>query len=429
MTLAELTTRHAHLFPEEWYLAGGAGFTVAEETLDNFGMRYASHLDFYEKYLVHSPTEQTAKFTLHLAYHLAKQEKPDTGLLEKLNVFMGERSHATLSLPESIARVDLLNSIAALCTAHPDLAATCTHQEAYAHTPSHDTVDQIATDWQTWMHGLYGCTPLTRAEIMHELQRVPPMHAPAIPLTQPLHETIRAVSEILSQTFGTLIKNPEVIDLPSHLRSMIPSAAAYTFNRFSGETRRVTYLNESGSWNLAKLLLLVAHENFAHLWHFQEVDAHAPFAARLPAAFRYPITEGVALLVEEAVATHALAIATACAQRKLTDDADALRTALTAIVANMRRARLARALFEVCVYDERLTAEEALSSVAQHTGEAPDDLREDLFSFLPTPGYGATYCAGYFTLKAAGATFDSAWQKRIAEAGFDLGALCTNTHT
>lgn len=427
MLLKEIFAIHASLFPEEWYLTQGDALTIGDEPADAFAQQYAAHLSFYGAHLAPQLTERSMKAALNIAYHLANGEPlsvPDRDIAVDLLSEENEQQHSHIAL--YLAQTDLRAALSAHDAQFPTHVPTPLPARAAAQMPT-QFVNPVQ-DWTTWMQSLYGISPLSQYELEAEarallalLKSLPPSQK--MPLAnRPTAEIAAQFEQILGDVLDMHVPDASIVPLPHYLRSMIPSAAAYSFNRFT-KPQRVTLLNMDAPWSVPHLVLLMAHETYAHLWHFAQVDAHAPLSRRIPAMYRYACTEGVALLVEAHVATVAVAEVAERIGALLAIDPLALQNELRRTAHTLRLRRIGRALFEHHLYARKQSPLDALAAVLPFSVETADDLREDLFAFLPTPGYGSTYFHGYMKLLRVGASLDATWRERFGKFGFDIGGL------
>ncbi len=424
MLFRDVVAKHAALFPEEWYLTSGAHVGDVSGEADEFAQRYMAHLLYYEHHLAHLPTEQMAKATLNIAYHLANNEP----------LSEDERGSAINALSASLQGKPCI----ARWLAETDLRAALTAYDSRftssdAPIPARADViiptdfDNPIDNWHEWCENMYGFSPLQREELERsallvraEISSLPSLTS--LPITEPIQSAAGRLSTLLGEALDMQVPHAEIQPLPGYLKSMIPSAAAYSFARFE-TPRRVTLLNMDAPWTLPSLTLLMAHETYAHLWHFAQVDAFASLSRRLPAMYRYACTEGVALLVEEYVATQALDTLSAAVEASFSISRDSIGSELRRTMLTMRLRRILRALFEHHVYEKKKEPEAALAAITPLSLDSIEDMREDLYAYLPTPGYASTYFHGFTLLKNAGASLDTEWRQKIAEAGFDVKSL------
>ncbi len=426
MKLQEVIAKHTALFPEEWYLTRGNALLPTTEDADPFAQRYMEHLSYYETHLAPLFTERTAKQALNIAYHLANDE----ALTEQERFVALTLLEEEPSQPPCVARYLAQTDLRASLLAHD--ARFLPHKGSLPARKIREapaSFDNPIHDWENWCQYMYGFTPLTLHGLesaAHETRTtlanmpessIPPLPGDIAPIAQQL-------SDILGRALDMHVTNASIVPLPNYLESMIPSAAAYSFARFENP-RRVTFLNMQAPWTLPSLTLLMAHETYAHLWHFAEVDAHATLSRRLPAMYRYTCTEGVALLVEDHVATRAVEALSQELSISFSIDATTIKHALVRTMLSMRLRRILRSMFEHYVYALKMEPAAAIARVLPLSFDSNDDLSEDLYAYLPTPGYASTYFNGFSILKKMGASLDDAWRKRIADSGFDIQSLAS----
>ncbi len=419
-----MIAKHAALFPEEWYLTSGASLHHTTEAADDFAQRYMAHLSYYEKHLAARQTEQVVKATLTTAYHLANNEplsSTDRGVA--LDLLAAEALQPPC-IAQYLAQTDLRAALSAHDARFLPAAEPLTERVV---TEAPTSFDNPIENWHEWCTHMYGFTPLGQQELERAavaLREEISTIAEPVPLiiTEPITQVAERLSDMVGEALDMHVLNATIVALPEYLKSMIPSAAAYSFARFE-KPRRVTLLNMQAPWTLPTLTLLMAHETYAHLWHFAEVDAHASLSRRLPAMYRYTCTEGVALLVEEYVATTAVDALSHELSNAFTMDTPSLKSALKRTMLSMRLRRILRSLFEHYVYAQKMNPVDALARVLPLSFDTHQDLQEDLYAYLPTPGYASTYFHGFILLKQAGATLDIRWRKKIAETGFDIQGL------
>jgi hypothetical protein len=448
-TIQDLIHLHTHCFPEEAYLTRLHTLNT-QDTPDQltekealFAQKYTHHLSQYKKYFLPNLTEQCVKYTLLINYHLVYNEELSLIEIQNIHQITKEVGVVPITLPLYLAHTDLIHSIRAYRAVFPNSITTqdtLIESEQLLTQPVDTTpIPTLPLPWTTWCEDMYGYTPLPLLDlvsfgknILSDQKRQPsdtnthtqtPEHTVIIP-SEDVLKTAHTIYQALTTLYSISVENLSIEPLTDQLKRTIPSAAAYTFGRFGGQVRRVAYINHLRSWKLSDLVLVVAHEILGHLYHFQLVDHASPLIARIPAYYRYPVTEGVALLVEQLVKQGADTLSHELKKSLgLAIDSVVISRQIKATADTLILRRVIRALFETYIYQELQTPEEAFVSLKQAGFDIDTDIKEDVRSFLPTPGYGATYIHGYIALMKTNIKLDRSRWEKLGTKGFDLESL------
>ena len=187
------------------------------------------------------------------------------------------------------------------------------------------------------------------------------------------------------------------------MKELVPVAAAYWIDRLCDDGKLMVHINKR-PMSRTKLLVVTAHEVLGHLYHYDLVRKHCfDLSKRLPVMNRYPLTEGVAMMAEDKLA-------------EILDDENILKMVLRG-----KLLRCVRYLFELLIYKEKIDLDKAIDILVDLSGLDENDLREDLLSFLSTPGYASCYWGGYLRMKSLKVDFWSAvGGRKLGEMGMDI---------
>ena len=215
-----------------------------------------------------------------------------------------------------------------------------------------------------------------------------------------------------------------VLHTPQYLQPVSPVASAYTFDRLLPIPIQIVFINFDAIRSPGKLLFVLFHEIFGHILHDALI---ANFCAdpikKLPAISGYSMYEGFALLAEDFLVER---------MREERIQNDFMRE-FPAVFPDgrafleveeqygyFRLLRYLRYIFETDIYQNEIAPEDAVKNLAALFSLSPEELRSDLFSFLPLPGYASSYIGSYLILKKLGRFGDPDFRKEIGSFGLDF---------
>lgn len=420
---------YCRLNPEEACLNGLSKLSAQSKILKEirpslFEGKLREHLLFYESKLLCHPFEEYNKITLLYSYHLQRKKR-----LTKQETSYVKRTLA--SLKKNSGELTLADTIALRALRATAQIYSRTLGDTRMHLPT-TTRTKIyrnpVNDFVVWQKDLYDLSIIDKASIVAEIKRLSAAkkRLPAHSVERYYADTRRLVEffvDYFQTLFSCTLHNLAITQLPSYLKPIIPSAAAYTFGRFDTKQQRVAFVDFAKKIPPSKLLFVLFHEIFGHIFHFQMVDSMCTEPLkRISYLSRFPVTEGFALCAEDFfVKSFSNGVAGRDFERALGKTFVAKDTiaAIKKTALDQKIRRYVRYLFELEVYGEQKNPYSVIADLVGSFELDRKETKEDLLSFLPTPGYASCYIGGYEILKEIGCFEDPVFRAYVGKKGFD----------
>jgi len=393
-----------------------------------FLSKFQKHLSYYENKLFPNSAEKLYK-TANLVFYSLVLDKPlDIIYIQRLLGHDWKCSFREDDLATTLA-FEYLEQVVATYNSHFKTRPLIELIKPEA-TCLGGTVRNKINNFVEWQESLYGIPVLSKVMLLDELLSIKDGSAKTPGKATNTEMTFTQIQDFLTVLFKTLsIPLPKIAfqGVPDYLSSVIPIAGAYWFNRLDTDSQSFKVLiNVDKKIPLGMLLMVVTHEVLGHINHFNLINTYcSDNAKKLPYLSRFPITEGVALLAEDAllnlsVQNNMFLQVVRTIFRLEGVENEHIKNEILEAHKDARRTRILRCLFELDIYREGKNPNESIGDLAQVSSRNPSDLKEDLYSFLYTPGYASCYIGGYKLLLGKTDLTNENERRKLGAFGFNF---------
>lgn len=429
--IRELIILFKNLFPEESFLNGLTDLSLdlfKKQRFDSFARAFKKHLLFYGENLYPLAFEKIQKAGNLIFYHLQKSRALGPNSLRKIKGLPEVPKDAIFDLNEAIAQ-DFLKSV---IKAYLDFDRK---DEQILRNASREVLNKKIKklfknptgDFHRWQANFYGLGVLDKKILLSEAKIIQKKIKKPVKLDDFYPDSEFLIKFFLDYFQNLLeedVENVKVLKTPEYLLKIEPIAGAYIFDRLKENPKPLVFVNFGKKISTGKLMLILFHEIFGHVLHYNLMNKHCEnklkILSQLPAS---PAIEGFALLAED----YLLKI---MSQKKTQKDFEKVLKkgfsggktflVLRNFYFQSRLLRYLRYIFEYEIYIENKSPLEAITDISRAFEFDREFLREDLFSFLVTPGYGSCYIGGYKIVKELGNYQDFNFRKSLVAIGFDF---------
>jgi hypothetical protein len=373
--------KYQEVFSEEAFYAGLDDALKIEIKDKKFADKFAKHLDFYQKNLGILESQKRYKRSNHLFY------KSVSGVATKVE--LKELKKLLLRIEHETKRGEVIN---------------------------------LSSSFDLTLRKLYGIKSVSKRILDKDLAMFLKQKKSEAKLSvQNIdREKVQKFIKLVFEKLAMDVPKIEIDMVPKMMMAIMPTASAYTFFRLDTSRRVFKVFLADRKISLARLLFVVVHEVLGHISHFDLVIKNCEDKIKLlPSISRYGLTEGVALLSEDSFFEMNDSDDFVKKIVKIFDikDTKQLKEDIDSCYIDARVLRILRALFEIGVYKDKIAPDLVVRDFATKTGIDVENLREDLFSFLVTPGYASCYYLGYLTLRGKINLKDPEHRKMLGEFG------------
>lgn len=418
-------TKFKKLFPEESFISGLDKINSKNIQINKssqFVKRLNEHLLFYEENLYPLPFEKLYKCANLVFYHLLIKTKIDLNrykIFKKINQEISK--NRSQSLVENLAIKHLKRILTRYLLFDKNNRLKLLSKKLKIKNLK--DFNPPMKDFYEWQKNLYGLELIDKKILINEAfeiyKKIKNRKFKNIKWkgdnTKLINFYLNYFQEILK------VELPEIIikNTPGYLKIAIPTAAAYTIDRFTNVSRYIVFVNLKSEISISKLFFVLFHEVFGHILHFYLAKKLCRNKIKLISYMnRFPLTEGFALLAED---YFLKAISKEKFQeifRKNLKIPNQVFYDGYYVFYKYRLLRYLRYIFEIEVYLEKKNPLESVKTLSQMFGFETNALKEDLYAYLLTPGYASCYIGGYKILKDLGRYNDENFRKHIASSGF-----------
>jgi len=425
----ELVLLYKDLFCEESFLNGLEDLDLSvfgKENDFSFQEKLENHLLFYKENLYNLPFERIKKAGNIIFYHLQKENELDQRFLEKLHEFLNIPQSAAFSLNESIAKDFLkpvLKNYSDFDKKNNEILARAS-KEIVGRDAANIFKNPIE-NFKIWQASIYGLGILDKKTLLSEARIVQKEIDNSVEFSDFYYDLelfIKFFIDYFKNSLKEDLGNTKVIDTPDYLKSLEPTAAAYTFDQLKARPCSIVFVNFKKSISIGRLMPILFHEIFGHALHYRLIAKYCKSKLKtIPFLCASPLIEGFALLSEDFIVEE-------FGKKKVQEDFEkALGESFSGngtflVLKNFylqsRLLRYLRYVFEIEIYTEGKSPQESIEELSRDFEFDKESLKEDLFSFLTNPGYASCYIGGYKILKNLGDYKNSDFRKDLAKNGF-----------
>ncbi len=415
--IIDIIKKYKKVFPEDYFLKGvKINLLSKTKNYDNkFLNRFSNHLDYYQNNLLLLPFEQLLKASNFLFYSLISNKKiteADKKIIYKF--IRNYLENKTNNLPEKFA-LEFFQKVKKIYA-----KIDGQFQGLNIKNKGKFEFSNFIKDFREWEKNIYGLEILDKKLILKEANQFKTRKIQ-------LSSYFKVDKKIFLEKFLNFFQDKTEVDLtqisilktPNYLKPVAPTASAYFVNLLSNKPKFFVFISYDKIKNPAIFLFTLFHEIFGHILHFQLINKNCKDPTKkLPYLSRFPLTEGFALLGEDYLLSEFKKKITQNYFQKLLGG-NILRD-IVYVYKYFRLLRYIRYIFEIEVYLENVDPFSSAHKLSKIFGFDEDSLKEDLLSFLVTPGYGSTYIGGYKMLKNFGSYDDKNFREGISKLGFEF---------